>query len=227
MSRSAHAPAPRSTCPWGPENAQMPVAPARIAQAPSTCPWAGDDARDGHSKALEAAARRRLRGSPSEVAAAPPYGVSAARAEKAEAAEAVPSASPGQQPPPPMTMNNEEKEAQKRALIQECLQRGMSEEEIYEVLDEFNNQQFLEELERKNAMAEVQAAAEKAAPLRELNSQDRDDNISLAGKRARAREISSASIAAYDGATARTAYAASQKSAQAARDRNRGGSGIF
>eukprot|EP00931_Biecheleriopsis_adriatica_P105423 TRINITY_DN79990_c0_g1_i1.p1 TRINITY_DN79990_c0_g1~~TRINITY_DN79990_c0_g1_i1.p1 ORF type:complete len:221 (+),score=66.81 TRINITY_DN79990_c0_g1_i1:85-747(+) len=220
MSRSAHAPAPRSTCPWGPENAQVPVAPVRAVPAQSTCPWGLDSDGHGKDKALQAA--RRIQGT-----APPPYGISAAPTAPVAQMEAEVTGPLRADGPalPAAAQSEEEKEAEKRALIEQCFERGMSEEEIYEVLDEFNNQKFLEELERKGSVGAP--PPERTAPLREVNGQDVDDNVSLASKRAKAKATSEASVAAYDAGKARNAYDASQRSAQAARDRNRSGSGIF
>jgi hypothetical protein len=119
-------------------------------------------------------------------------------------------------------------QGEKKALIEQCLDRGMSEDEIYEVLADYDNQKFLEEVGR-NTAGRAAPCIGQAAPLRELNGQilEDDDGVSLAGKRIRAKEASPASVATYSEAKARAAYVTSQKTAQAARDRNRMGSGVF
>jgi len=177
-----------------------------------------------HTKAIEKAAQRRVAEGKSGGGNAPPFGISpeGGAAKRAPApqqyAERVApvqssSAAEGQDPA-----------TEKDLLIQQCLDQGLSDEEIYEVLEQFQNQKFLEEIDAKNGRPQ-------AMPLRELSSQpqsaERDiDSMSLASKRERASKTSDASVASHDPEKSRQAYLASQKQAADARTKNRS-SGIF
>ncbi|CAE8648108.1 unnamed protein product, partial [Polarella glacialis] len=165
------------------------------------------------------AAQRRVAEGKSGGGNAPPFGISpeGGAAKRAPApqqyAERVApvqssSAAEGQDPA-----------TEKDLLIQQCLDQGLSDEEIYEVLEQFQNQKFLEEIDAKNGRPQ-------AMPLRELSSQpqsaERDiDSMSLASKRERASKTSDASVASHDPEKSRQAYLASQKQAADARTKNR------
>eukprot|EP00439_Symbiodinium_sp_Y106_P063027 s1124_g9.t1 len=95
----------------------------------------------------------------------------------------------------------------KMDFIQQCFEKGMSEDEVYEALEQYQ------------------------APLRELNGLESkgvvEDAVTMADRRARAKKLSDASVATYDAEKSRSAYMDSQNKAAEARNKNRVGSGIF
>ncbi|CAE7234129.1 Scn11a [Symbiodinium sp. CCMP2456] len=92
-------------------------------------------------------------------------------------------------------------------FIQQCFEKGMSEDEVYDALEQYQ------------------------APLREINGLESkgvvEDAVTMADRRARAKKLSDASVASYDAEKSRSAYMDSQNKAAEARNKNRVGSGIF
>ncbi|CAE7751874.1 Scn11a [Symbiodinium microadriaticum] len=158
--------------------------------ARSTCPWGSQDSvpTDAHTVAAMKAARRReanMGGSRSTV----PWNEN-------------PAAKPTDGRVPP---SQAEIEADKMDFIQQCFEKGMSEDEVYDALEQYQ------------------------APLRELNGLESkgvvEDAVTMADRRARAKKLSDASVATYDAEKSRSAYMDSQNKAAEARNKNRVGSG--
>mmetsp|Transcript_8152 Transcript_8152/g.19458 ORF Transcript_8152/g.19458 Transcript_8152/m.19458 type:complete len:163 (-) Transcript_8152:262-750(-) len=161
---------------------------SRYAQNPaprSTCPWGDDsDKPDAHTLASEKASRRREAKEPQSTV---PW--------------KEPSPKPGQSAPPaPAEMQSE-----KMQFIQQCFDKGMTDDQVYEALDQFE------------------------APLRQMAGLEpkQEERVTMADKRAHAAKLSDASLQKYDAEQSRSAYMESQNKAAQAREKNRAGSGIF
>lgn len=167
---------------------------SRYANAPthrSTCPW-GDASEnvsdsDAHTLQSEKANRRREANHAGSRPTVPWNTAASPKTDKSV--------------PPSQT----EIEAEKMDFIQQCFDKGMTEDQVYDALEQYQ------------------------APLREITGLEQKivDNISLADKRAQKSKISDALVGKFDPEESRSAYLESQTRAAQARDRNRTGSGIF
>eukprot|EP00434_Breviolum_minutum_P028617 symbB.v1.2.025321.t1/scaffold2451.1/size78874/6 len=166
---------------------------SRYANAPvqrSTCPWGdSENVSDAHTLQSEKANRRREANNGARPTV--PWNTSASpKTDKSV---------------PP---SQGEIEAEKMDFIQQCFEKGMTEDQVYEALEQYQ------------------------APLREITGLEQkivmdSENITLADKRAQKGKISDALVGKFDAEESRSAYLESQSRAAQARDRNRTGSGIF
>jgi len=148
----------RSTCPWSKDGNEAPAAkrePHVNKPSKDTCPWSSN-ASDKDSARLAEAARRRQVGSGGKFngcagSGAPKVGAPAAAPERVEVA-------PGfgaQAPQAPMTFNDgvelseDEEQEEQRELIQQCLAQGLDEEQILEMLDNWQNQKLIQATQDK------------------------------------------------------------------------------
>lgn len=117
----------------------------------------------------------------------------------------------------------QELDASEKEIIEKCLAHGLDDEAIYGILEEHRL--------RQSQMQEAEALGSTQQPLEEHMTPPETPGeggpASVAGKRAKAREISTVTIGDFDSDKSRSAFLQSQQQAAAARSRNRASQGIF
>jgi len=177
-----------STCPWGVDGSQAELPPKSKKQHPGraqndTCPW-GASAIDADSRRLAEAAARRQRPSPSNAGRAgsgAPKMFTRREDTSAAAASADLAADVTLKGGDELAMQANPEEAygaeydddgldkeEERMIIQKCLQEGMDEDGIMQVLDEWQNAKLIELTQKKmqhgQALQAKPAASRQTAP---------------------------------------------------------------
>lgn len=165
----------RNTCPWGSEEVTAPANKRSNSRSKQdTCPWSAN-ANDKDSVRLAEAARRRQTEKPKPYGCAGsgapklptggPVGYNAAPAETTQRLEiddrpiggwGQPAMAPsmGGEEMGPGAEDEDPDQVEQRALIQHCLAEGLDEEQIMEMLEQFQNDKLLQQTREKMEMME-------------------------------------------------------------------------
>lgn len=229
------------TCPWGtPSVDEQSVKSTKRSAQHNTCPWGDGGQVDAHSAALQRAERHKQRPPPSQIGCA---GVGAPRidpnAQQSQPQELQNDDYPSSNPGPGIDSSqlsptyDSEAEAQERSLlIEKCLQHGLSDEEIEEVLKEHMFQKLMEREQREaeSDFGKAETLKPGMAPGNQMPSPEAPPQAQPPRENLRDRkkaEVTAKVTAGSDIAASRNSFFQAQQAANAVKDRNRMGQGIF